>query len=138
MNKTFGILHNKGILVVASAGNDNQNSDITDHIPSALSAQYNTVVAVGALDKLNNKYTFSNYGTATVQVLAPGVNINSTSRDGQYSVFTGTSAAAPFVTSAACLLIQYCNTSAAATRDLLVEGSSNKRLNIQGSLAMCT
>ena len=76
------------------------------------------VISVAAYDSRNDTYaSFSGRGpdieyvsTAYVQkpdMCAPGVAINSTRPGGGYGEFSGTSFAAPFVTGAAALLMQY-------------------------------
>lgn len=84
-----------GSVVVAASGNDSCNCIIYP-------ANYPEVIAVGALDSTNNPAWFSSWGT-NLDILAPGVNINSatwTSSNG-VSAYTsginGTSFAAPMV-----------------------------------------
>lgn len=82
-----------GILFVAAAGNggDDRIGDENDSIPSFPSnfsapsvcngqhkAALANVIAVAATDQKDQLATFSNFGSATVQVAAPGVGINST------------------------------------------------------------
>ncbi len=64
---------NSGILVVASAGNNNYDNDIIPHYPSSF--DLDNIIAVAAVDQAYELVTFSNYGSTTVDVGAPGVNI---------------------------------------------------------------
>lgn len=70
-------------------------------------------ISVGAYDSnLNRLAPFSGQGFTRTNAIkpdlvAPGVNINSTSVGGGYGSFTGTSFAAPFVTGSAALLMEW-------------------------------
>jgi serine protease len=82
-----------GALVVAAAGNDGVNNDLTPHYPSS----YDKVLSVGATNKTSDaKASFSEYGV-TVDVYAPGVSILSTTPNNTYqsSFWSGTSMASP-------------------------------------------
>lgn len=94
---SYAAQHN--VLVVASAGN--YNWDVKQY-PAA----YQEVVAVAALNKEDKKAAFSNFGSY-VDLAAPGVEIFSTSLNGGYRYFSGTSQACPMVTGAAALLKAY-------------------------------
>ncbi|MGC8742944.1 MAG: S8 family serine peptidase [Verrucomicrobiia bacterium] len=87
-----------GIIVVASAGNESQNNDITPSYP----ASYNldNIISVLATDLNDNLANYSNYGATSVDVGAPGSSIYSTffSSDSSYIYLSGTSMAAPHVT----------------------------------------
>lgn len=91
--------YGKGIVVVAAAGNDNVG---TPRYPAAL----NHVIAVAATDSNDKKASFSNYGNH-IDVAAPGVNILSTLKDGQYGMMNGTSMAAPNVSGVVALIMAY-------------------------------
>lgn len=89
--------YQKGVLVVASSGNDNKNCD------KLSPAGDKGVYTVAALDDELNKAVFSDYGSL-VQISAPGVNIMSTLPEGQFDVRSGTSMAAPIVSGIAAIL----------------------------------
>ena len=91
------VASNNGIILVAAAGNDGRNS--VDY-PAALS----TVIAVGATTNTDTLASFSNFGSE-VEILAPGVSILSTYKDGGYATLSGTSMSTPHVTAVAALVI---------------------------------
>ncbi|WP_428356993.1 S8 family serine peptidase [Methyloprofundus sp.] len=65
-----------GVLFVAAAGNENTNNDGTHSYPS----DYNSanIVSVAATDSNDALASFSNYGSTSVDIGAPGVNTYST------------------------------------------------------------
>ncbi len=89
-----------GHIFAAAAGNGNfqgigLNNDITPFYPANFNLD--NVVSVAALDHNNALASFSNYGLTTVDLGAPGVGILSTTRNGTYRTFNGTSMATPHV-----------------------------------------
>ena len=67
----------KGALVVVAAGNDSSDNDVHPNWPANHGDQPH-VVTVMAIDKSDDRASFSNYGRTTVHVAAPGVDILST------------------------------------------------------------
>jgi len=86
-----------GVALIASAGN---SSSPEIHYPSGLSQ----VISVAATNMDDELASFSNYG-ATIDLVAPGVNLLTTARNNQYRNISGTSAAAPVVSGVAGLIL---------------------------------
>lgn len=61
-----------GIVFCAAAGNDAVNNDVQPFQPASLT-NFN-IIAVAASDQDDALWNFSNYGAATVDIAAPGVN----------------------------------------------------------------
>tara|TARA_B100000749_G_C18450156_1_gene476103 strand:- start:7004 stop:8377 length:1374 start_codon:yes stop_codon:yes gene_type:complete len=94
----------KGILVVAAAGNESSNSDVKGYYPADY--DLDNIISVTAIDRRKNVLSSSNFGVKTVDIAAPGNDIYSTlPRDkGGYGVMTGTSQATAFVSGVAALI----------------------------------
>lgn len=69
-------MNTAGIILCAAAGNDGFDNDTTPSYP----ANYDlpNIISIAATDQNNNLASFSNYGSSTVDLAAPGVNIYST------------------------------------------------------------
>jgi thermitase len=88
----IGFARRKGIIVVASAGNANE--DAKDHMPSNVEG----VIVVSAVDSNLRKAKFSNTNTSLARpIAAPGVDILSLKTGGGYVTMSGTSMSTPVV-----------------------------------------
>lgn len=92
-----------GILFVAAAGNSSTDNDRRPHYPSNYDLP--NMLSVAALDRNDLLANFSNYGSKTVHVAAPGREIASTWLNDQYREASGTSMAAPQVSGIAALIL---------------------------------
>ncbi len=89
--------HSQNVILVGSAGNS--ASDLP-HYPSG----FNEVISVGAIQEDEILAGFSNYGS-TIDLVAPGSQIITTTLDNRYNKFSGTSVATPFVSAATAMLV---------------------------------
>lgn len=108
-------------VIVAAAGNASSNNDTKPTYPASYDLPH--LVAVAASDNRDKLASFSNYGSHTVHLAAPGWAILSTKRGGGYTFMNGTSMAAPHVSGVAGLLLsRYPDRSHAQIAGYLQEG----------------
>lgn len=103
VNKAVETLFHEGILVIASAGNEGKDACLKSPASSPFA------ITVGALDQTDQMLANSNNGSC-VSMYAPGLDIETAGvrgdENGVYILFSGTSAAAPFVGGVVALLTQ--------------------------------
>ncbi len=119
LEAAFDVLASSGVLHIGSAGNDGSAAGNGNNV--SYPARYESVVAVAAIDKNNQRASFSSTGS-DVEIAAPGVSILSTWKDstnfagpqpfsfagyaGEYFIeASGTSMASPHVAGVAALLM---------------------------------
>ncbi|SDJ83284.1 Subtilase family protein [Catalinimonas alkaloidigena] len=124
-----------GVLLVHAAGNDAENNDVTPNFPTnaysdngPAAQNWITVGATSRTQDLDFVANFSNYGNASVDVFAPGVDIYSTLPHNEYDLRSGTSMASPVVTGVAALVWSYYpELSAEQLKEVLVKSSLRYR-----------
>lgn len=75
-----------------------------DDTKNVCPAHLNGVITVGAIDNNTEKAFFSNYGDS-VDLVAPGVDVISSYKNGKYAKSSGTSMAAPHISAAVAMLL---------------------------------
>jgi len=102
-----------GVLIVHASGNYGQNNDSIPAYPTGYYANgtraknWINVGACHSKDDENIIASFSNYGKKSVDIFAPGVDINSCALNSKYESGSGTSIAAPIVSGIAAVLKSY-------------------------------
>jgi subtilisin family serine protease len=89
----------KNVVVVAASGNDGRQILV---YPAA----YNSVIGVGSTSNQDVRSSFTNFGTNSVFIAAPGEGVITTYPGGNYAAGWGTSFSSPLVAGEAALVLQ--------------------------------
>ena len=124
MAEAIKYAHNKGVIIIAAAGNEGKNS-------AAYPARYPEVISVSATDAAGDKAPYSNFG-AGVDISAPGGSeagkiiqntLDPSSGESVFAGFQGTSMAAPHVAGVAALVKASGVTEPAEIRAILTQSA---------------
>lgn len=134
------------VLLVHAAGNSAQNSDVSDNFPNDKfikpkgflfwKKKYaNNWLSIGALNYKggeNSVAPFSNYGSANVDVFAPGMAIYSTTPDNNYQNAQGTSMASPVVAGICAVIRSYYPTlTAKQIKSVIMESATPRDIRVK-------
>ncbi len=126
VNAAVRYAESKGVLLVHAAGNSYANNDKEDSFPNRElygdDAKNWLEIGATSLKKGSSMVAgFSNFGKKTVDIFAPGSNINSTIPGNEYDFASGTSMASPVVAGVAALVLSYNDKlTAAELKDVIV------------------
>lgn len=115
--------YDSGLLLVAASGNMGDSQ-------YAYPASYKSVVSVGAIDENKEAWMFTQHNSQ-IELVAPGVQVDSTLPNNRYGKWDGTSTAAPHVSGVASLVwSHFPNCSSTRIREALTESALD--LGVQG------
>lgn len=123
-----------GILLVAAAGNERQNTDLPENFYYPCAYRLENIICVSATNIHNELLSSSNWGHVRVDVAAPGENILSTVPGGKYSYMSGTSQATAFVTGLAVLILSEDKSMQPQEVRDLIRASSDKLPSLRGKV----
>jgi thermitase len=128
----------RGVLIVAAAGNEHNNTDREDrrYYPAAYQSKgLRNIITVASIDSENKILPSSNWGVRSVDVAAPGEGILSTIPGNRYGKMTGTSQATAFVSGVAALILSKApHLTPSQVKDIIVR-SATRLAGLAGKVA---
>jgi subtilisin family serine protease len=123
--KALKLATDKGILVVAAAGNEESDIDNKKYAYYPASYGLPNIITVTAHDQAMSILSSSNWGKKSVDISAPGHRIRSSLPNGRSGYLTGTSQATAFVSGIAALIkAQYPEITAQQLKQIIIESAS--------------
>jgi Subtilase family/PilZ domain len=102
LQEAVAFAYSSGVVFVAAAGNNAENNNVASMYPANLPVP--NVISVAATTDTDDLAYFSDYGSASVPLAAPGLLILSTIPGGGFETMSGTSMATPFVSGLAAMI----------------------------------
>lgn len=133
MHDALSYANDHGVVFVTAAGNDSANTDNAPSYPGGY--RLPNEIAVAAIDSSGQLANFSDYGTQTVDLAAPGVDIYSTIPHGGYENLSGTSMASPYVAGVVALVAGLLPNASAAQLVQRVLSTTKPDANLVGKTA---
>lgn len=138
----------KGVLVVSAAGNNQANNDLVGYFPA--NYPLSNIISVAAEKKMGEMLPASNFGSRSVDLIAPGFEIRSSHPQGKFVRTSGTSQATAYVSGVAARvlsekpylkgdaqsLIRQLVASATRLPQLKAKVKEGSQINIQRAIAM--
>ncbi|WP_409477843.1 S8 family serine peptidase [Pseudobdellovibrio sp. HCB154] len=136
LDEIFKYAAQRGVILVHASGNYAHNNDRRDNYPNRFTSSPNSNaeirnwIEVSASSRYSTSAivaNFSNYGKESVDIFAPGFEINSTAPNNTYMVLSGTSMAAPVVAGIlSVLMAQNLNHTPEQIRQILLRNGRDK------------
>jgi subtilisin family serine protease len=139
LSDAIGRANQANILFIAAAGNGGRdgvgdNNNTTPHYPASYSNA--NIIAVASITSTGAKSSFSNYGSSSVDIGAPGSSIISTvpgkNLSSAYGSYSGTSMATPHVTGGVALYAASNPNASASAIKLAIMNSAVATISLSG------
>lgn len=119
------------VLIVMAAGNNGSDNDLTPVYPSPYSPEgrrHTNLLVIGACTCNGEIAEISNFGQKNMDILAPGVDVETPVPDNSYDCATGTSISSPVVAAAAAVMLAYNPGLGASGAIQIIRGTSEGRI----------